>query len=117
MAQQARRNPPRYKVENRTQTTQQPYNRAEFDWQLYKRLGNQFLKRVPNTNGDLLTCSVPLIFFLMLEKHNIDRVMKQLGLRQVIPPSFVVALPRAERIEKVVTNYDILHSAEIELWE
>lgn len=26
-------------------------------------------------------------------------------------------LPRAERIEKVVTDYSILHLAEIELWE
>lgn len=90
---------------------------TQFDWQPYKRLGKAFLKRVPKEDRYLFTCSAPLIFFWVLERHNTGRVMKQFGLRQVVPPPFVAAFPRVERIEKVVTNYIIVHSAEIELWE
>ncbi|RWR76671.1 serine/threonine-protein phosphatase 7 long form [Cinnamomum micranthum f. kanehirae] len=85
--------------------------------QQYKRLDKAFLKRVPKEDRYLFTCSAPLIFFWVLERYNTGRVMKQFGLRQVVPPPFVAALPRAERIEKVVTNYSIVYSADIELWE
>ncbi|RWR97172.1 serine/threonine-protein phosphatase 7 long form [Cinnamomum micranthum f. kanehirae] len=55
--------------------------------------------------------------------HHVTRlrtVRKQLNnltTEQVVPPPFVAALPRAERIEKVVINYSIVYSADIELWE
>lgn len=43
--------------------------------------------------------------------------MKQFGLKQVVPPPFVMSFLREERIERVIVDYSLCHIAEQELWE
>ncbi|XXG65656.1 hypothetical protein AAC387_Pa05g3298 [Persea americana] len=89
----------------------------QFEWQPYKKLGKPFFRLVPKADRELVTSSAPLIFYWLLERHNTGRLIKQFGLRQVVPPPFVLPFPRAERKQRVIVDYSQKNKAKIKMRE
>lgn len=53
----------------------------------------------------LLHSSTVLIWYWIVERHNTWRVMKQFGLKQIVPPPFTMPILRRERTFRSVVDY------------
>ena len=79
-------------------------------WEPYKEKLNENPSRLPaqvHEESDVWLAGVPLIHFWIVEHHYPNRVMRQFGYSQVIPP----ALPLAER--EVRRLHNIMHSSNV----
>eukprot|EP00268_Persea_americana_P024625 TRINITY_DN24066_c1_g1_i1.p1 TRINITY_DN24066_c1_g1~~TRINITY_DN24066_c1_g1_i1.p1 ORF type:complete len:125 (+),score=5.32 TRINITY_DN24066_c1_g1_i1:576-950(+) len=70
-----------------------------FTWQPYFDYDKKFQMSVPKGDCDLFSSSTILVWYWIVERHNTWRVMKQFGLKQLVPPTFSVPYVRRERIE------------------
>ena len=63
----------------------------------YEDVIDKLAEVVPKGERHLFTSSTALIFYWIIERHNSERVMKQFGLRQLLP--VLLRMP-FERVEK-----------------
>ncbi|XXG42244.1 hypothetical protein AAC387_Pa01g2565 [Persea americana] len=58
----------------------------QFEWQPYLQFAEELIEHVSEADGCLFTACTEMIFYSIVELHNADRVMKQFGWRQILPP-------------------------------
>lgn len=75
-----------------------------------------FLNLAAKANRKLFMTTSPLTCYWVLEHHNTHKVMKQFGLRQVVPLQFDMSCSRKEQIGGIIIDYKIVYSAKIKLW-
>ncbi|RWR85134.1 serine/threonine-protein phosphatase 7 long form [Cinnamomum micranthum f. kanehirae] len=59
-----------------------------FDWQPYDRYDNELEACVNEVDRSLFRSIVTMINYMVVERHNVDRVLKQFGLKQHATPPF-----------------------------
>lgn len=89
----------------------------EFEWQPYKKYEKEFLKHVSKDDKTLFTTDSPLISYWVLKHHPSSRVMKQFGLRQIVPPHFVRPIVRKENNGRSIIDWSQVHEEEVKSWE
>ncbi|RWR73043.1 serine/threonine-protein phosphatase 7 long form [Cinnamomum micranthum f. kanehirae] len=57
-----------------------------FDWQPYDQYGDELAACVNEVDRSLFRSVVSMINYMIVERHNVDRVLKQFGLKQHVPP-------------------------------
>ncbi|XXG76823.1 hypothetical protein AAC387_Pa08g1101 [Persea americana] len=59
-----------------------------FDWQPYDRYSDELVDCVNEGDRSLFRSAVTMVNYMVIERHNVDRVLKQFGLKQHVPPPF-----------------------------
>ena len=58
-----------------------------------------------------------MLFYLIVEPHNADRVMKQFGWRQILPPPLHPTPWRDEKSSNVTIDYRVKLQQQVQAWE
>ncbi|KAJ8633362.1 hypothetical protein MRB53_026698 [Persea americana] len=88
-----------------------------FAWMPYATYVKKFTQNVSNVNRQLFMSNTILIHYWIMEYHNSNRVIKQFGLSQVIPPSFWMPLLRVEKVERMPRDYTHIPPKVSSMWD
>ena len=70
-----------------------PYLRQlQFIWQPYSGFNKKFHSKLSKVDRSLIGSSTVLVFYWVVERHNTWQVMKQFGLKQLVPPPFTMPI-------------------------
>lgn len=89
----------------------------QFNLQRYVLLAKKLFQEVPKHDRELFTSSTILLHYWVIERHSSRRVMKQFGLRQVVPPPFYLRIKRVEHAEHMVIDYNSYDDEVSSLWD
>ncbi|XXG77462.1 hypothetical protein AAC387_Pa08g1607 [Persea americana] len=87
------------------------------EWQPYRHLILQLKHFVETRDRQQFHTTAPLIYYWIIEQHNVDRVYKQFGLRQPVPPPF----HRWERLNEKSLKHNVDYAERckiyVDAWE
>ncbi|RWR91080.1 serine/threonine-protein phosphatase 7 long form [Cinnamomum micranthum f. kanehirae] len=87
-----------------------------FDWQPYDQYGDELSACVNEVDRPLFRSAVSMINYMIVERHNVDRVLKQFGLNQHVPPPFHPIVRVEKKLSKRAINYERKYAQPIEDW-
>ena len=94
-----------------------PLCQLQFIWQPYSRYKKKFHSKLSKVGRSLIVSSTVLVFYWIVEQHNTWRVMKQFGLKQLVPLPFTMPILRRERTFRAIVNYNKKMAEEVtSLW-
>ncbi|KAJ8649151.1 hypothetical protein MRB53_002174 [Persea americana] len=89
----------------------------EFQWQPYRHLILQLEHFVETWDRQLFRATAPLIYYWIIEQDNVDRVYKQFGLGQPVPPTS----HRWERLNEKSSEHNVDYAERckkyVDAWE
>ncbi|RWR85250.1 serine/threonine-protein phosphatase 7 long form [Cinnamomum micranthum f. kanehirae] len=87
-----------------------------FDWQPYDQYDDELAACVNEVDRFLFRSAVSMINYMVVERHNVDRVLKQFGLNQHVPPPFHPIVRVEKKLSKRAINYERKYAQPIEDW-
>eukprot|EP00268_Persea_americana_P044168 TRINITY_DN4464_c0_g1_i16.p1 TRINITY_DN4464_c0_g1~~TRINITY_DN4464_c0_g1_i16.p1 ORF type:complete len:280 (-),score=29.87 TRINITY_DN4464_c0_g1_i16:1459-2298(-) len=88
-----------------------------FAWMPYATHVKKFTQNVCDIDRRLFMSNTILIHYWIMEYHNCNRVMKQFGLNQVVPPTFRMPLLRVEKVERMSRDYTRIPPKVSSMWD
>ncbi|RWR93445.1 serine/threonine-protein phosphatase 7 long form [Cinnamomum micranthum f. kanehirae] len=83
----------------------------------YEEIIDKLTKVVHESDRNLFTSNTTMIFYWIVEQHNSERVMRQFGLRQMVPVPFQMPFDTADKVKKSLADYSISMKEIITIWE
>ena len=87
----------------------------QFIWLPYRDYEN-ITDYIDDSDVPLFRSNTVLISYWIVERHNPERVMKQFGLEQIVPPRFQRPFPRTEIIPKGENKREKIRAVYFGLW-
>lgn len=92
-------------------------NLLQFEWQPYLQFAEELIEHVSEADYCLFTTCTEMIFYSIIEPHNADRVMKQFGWRQILPPPLHSIPWRDEKSSNVTVDCRVKLKQQVEAWQ
>lgn len=83
----------------------------------YNDVIDKLAEVVTKEERQLFTSNTALIFYWIAERHNSERVMKQFGLRQLLPINLRMPFERVDRVRKATHDYSKSFKEVIAIWD
>ena len=83
----------------------------------YEDVIDKLAEVVPKEDRHLFTSSTALIFYWVVERHNSERLMKQFGLRQLLPVLLRMLFKRVDKVRKASYDYSRALKELIAIWD
>lgn len=92
-------------------------NLGQFDWRPYDQFGDKLSTQVEERDRALFRSATMMIYYWITERHNVDRVLKQFGLRQPVPPPLYPQSKSDERSSNAPVDYRVKMREVITDWQ
>ena len=87
---------------------------VQFEWQPYLQYAEELMEHVLEADSCLFTACTEMLFYSIVEPHNADRVMKQFGWRQILPPPLYPTPWRDKKSSNVTIEYRVKLKQQVE---
>ena len=84
---------------------------------LYEDVKDKLAEVVPKEERHVFTSNTALIFYWIVKRRNSERVMKQFGLRQLLPIILYMPFERVDKVRKATYDYSRALRELIAIWD
>lgn len=89
----------------------------QIEWQPYRKWTQQLSDVVNHQDMKIFRATAPLIYYWIIERHNCDKVYRQFGLIQLVPPPSHRWRRMDERASQSTVEYISRNQSYVDAWE